>query len=133
DLGVLVVQRKARLAVVIGHVMPRGGVVAGTAIASELAFVGFLLLVTGKAIGGGLSETLVRRMAAITGHVSVHALERVLGLRVVELLAAELDDVRIAPQMLGMTGMTLGILDPRQMTMESALLPQVGGDIFVAI
>jgi len=133
DLGVLVVQRKASLAVVIRHVMPRGGVVAGTAIASELAFVGFLLLVTGKAIGGGLSETLVRRMAAITGHVSVHALERVLGLRVVELLAAELDDVRIAPQMLGMTGMTLGILDPRQMTVESALLPQVGGDIFMAI
>src|SRR4029077_18760221 len=81
----------------------------------------------------GLSETLVRRMAAITRHVSVHALERVLGLRVVELLAADLADVRIAPQMLGMTGMTLGILDPGQMTVESALLPQVGGDVFVAI
>jgi hypothetical protein len=87
----------------------------------------------GEAIGGGFAKTLVRRMAAIAGHVSVHALERVLSLCVVELLAAEFDDVRIAPEMLRMTGMTLGILDPRQMAVETALLMQVGGDILMAI
>jgi len=52
---------------------------------------------------------------------------------VIELIATELDDVRVPPEMLGMTRVTLQRGGrASEAAMESALRANVGGDLFVA-
>jgi hypothetical protein len=52
---------------------------------------------------------------------------------VIELLAAELHDVAIAPEVLGVTGAALGGIDAWQAAVETAVLPDIGRDLLVAV
>jgi hypothetical protein len=52
---------------------------------------------------------------------------------VIELLAAELHDVAIAPEVLGMTGAALGGIDAWQAAVEAPVLGNIGPDLLVAV
>lgn len=87
--------------------LPGDAVVAARAVAAELALVGFLFAMTGVAIGRRFAEALAARMAAVARDDVMRTLQRKVSAGVIELVATELDDVGIPPEMLGMTGMAL--------------------------
>jgi hypothetical protein len=86
---------------------PGRTIVTIRAIASELALVRLLLAMTGVAIGRRFAETLALRMTTVARNGGVRTLQREIAVRVIELIATELDDVRVPSEMLGMTGVTL--------------------------
>jgi len=63
----------------------------------------------------------------------MRTLQRVVGVVVIELLAAQLDDVGVAPEVLGVAGATLGGVDTRQSAVEAAMLPDIGRDLLVTV
>jgi len=63
----------------------------------------------------------------------MRSLQRVVGLVVIELLAAELDDVGVAPEVLGVAGPAFRGVDTRQSAVEAAVLPHIARDILVTV
>jgi hypothetical protein len=107
DFLVPVAQGKRRLVVIEADARPGRAIVTIRAIASELALVRLLLAMTGVAIGRRFAETLALRMTTVARNGGVRTLQREIAVRVIELIATELDDVRVPSEMLGMTGVTL--------------------------
>jgi hypothetical protein len=70
-------------------------------------------------------------MTALARKRGVSAVEGEISHTVIELLTAELDDVRITPQVLGMTRMALGGFDSRQTAVKAAVLGDIRGDLVV--
>src|SRR4029077_9545479 len=106
-LGVLVPQRKCGLVVIVAHVAPGAGVVTGSAVTPQFAFVGLLLAVAADALPGGVAVTLAGGVAALAHHAGVCAAQRIVGVLVIELLVTQLHDVCFATQMLGVAGAAL--------------------------
>src|SRR5690242_17695167 len=88
---------------------------------------------TGGAFGRRLAEGLAARMAGITRSRQVRAAQREVGQLVIELLAAELDNVGIAPVVLGMTGAALRGCDGAKTTVKPTTVTHVARDFLVAI
>src|SRR3984893_7095990 len=106
-LKVLVAQWKHGLVVIVFHVAPRAGVVAGAAVAAQFAFVGLLLAMAAEALLGGVAVVLAGGVAALAHHDGVRAAQRIVGVLVIELLVTQLHDVCLPTQMFGVTGATL--------------------------
>src|SRR6516162_751079 len=88
---------------------------------------------TAEAVARGFAVGLTRDMAARTRHADMRTLQRVVSMVVIELLAAELHDVGVAPEVLGVAGTTLGGVDTRQSAVEAAMLPDIGRDLLVTV
>ena len=63
----------------------------------------------------------------------MRTLQRVVGMVVIELLAAELHDVSVAPEVLGVARTALGAVDTRNSAVETAVLPDIGRDFLVTV
>jgi hypothetical protein len=122
---VLVMQRKARLVVIECHVLPYLRVVAGGAIAPQPALVRLLSLVTDGAFARGVAEGLAGLMTAAARQIEVCAMQREIRVVVIELLAAEFDDVRGTTLMLHVTRTALRGID----SLQAAVKPVVCGDV----
>jgi hypothetical protein len=130
---VLVSQRECRLVVIEVDSSPGDAVVTASAIAPELAFMRFLIAMTRVAIGRRFAEALPFHVAAVAGHGSMPPLQREVGAGVIELIAAELDDVSVATEVLGMASLALergGCTG--QPSVEAALRADISSDVFVA-
>src|SRR5262252_320150 len=132
DLGMPVVQWKGGLVVIVVHAAPGTLLVARRTIAPELAFVRLLLAVATQAVARRLAVGLTRLMATRARHDGVRALQRVVGAIVIELLAAEFDDVGVAPEMLRVAGAAFGGFDGGEVAMVAAVLAHIRRDVFVA-
>jgi hypothetical protein len=131
NLGVPVMQRKGGLVVVVAHAPPGTLIVTGSAVAPELALVGLFLTVAAEAVARRLAVGLTGLVATRAGHNRVCTLERVVGVLVIELLAAEFDDVTVAPEVLGVAGAALGGLDGGQVAVEATMLPDISRSLLV--
>ncbi len=125
-------QRELGLGVIKPHVGPAAGLVAVGAIAAQLAFVRFFLLVTIDACGRRLTMFAARRVASRASHCRVRPLQRKIGLRMREGSSLELDDVGLATLVLGVAGAALGGLRSGQPAMETPVLCNIGSDRLVA-
>ena len=132
NFEVLFPQRECRFAVIELHASPRAGLVASRALFAELALVRLHLLMAGQAIRGSIAEELVRPMTAVTGQAAVCALKHKVGHRMVELLGDQFDDIRVAAQMLRVTGAALRRIDTGKPAVESTSLRGVRRDVLVA-
>ncbi len=77
---------------------PGNAVVAAGTVASQAAFVGFLLVMAGVAVGWRLAEELAFHVAAVARECGMRAPQREVRLFVIELIPAELHDVGVASE-----------------------------------
>jgi hypothetical protein len=133
DALVFVMQRKRRLVVIEFDLLPGPGVVAGGAIAAQLAFVRLLRRVAADTIAGGFPEFPAGWMATVAGGVRVRAAQRKIGGFVIEGVAAELHDVGAPTLVLDVTGAALRGFDSLQSAMKSLPRSHIGGDFLVAV
>ena len=110
---------------VVGHMTPSGGVMTGAAFTPEPAFVRLVLLVTVHALGLRTPIGLSRRVAVLAGNDRVGVVQWEVGSLVIELLAAEFDDVTRPPEVLRMTGVTLRRFDALQAAMKAVFCRDV--------
>ena len=118
---------------VVGHMTPGGGVMTGAAFAPEPAFVRLVLLVTVHALGLRTPIALPRRVAVLAGNDRVGVVQWEVGSLVIELLAAEFDDVTRPPEVLRMTGVTLRRFDALHAAMKAVLCRDVGRGFLMAV
>src|SRR5947207_2426248 len=133
DAAVLVAQRKACLVVVVADVPPGALVVAGAAVAPQLALVRLLFSMTGDAFLLRIAKGLAGGVTALAHHVDVRAAQRIVGVLVIELLVAQLHDVGGAAEMLGVAGAALRDVDAGEAAVEVAVLVQIAGDLLVTV
>jgi hypothetical protein len=105
--------------------LPDLRIVAGGAIAPQLALVRLLGLVTDGAFVRGIPKRLAGLMTAGAGQIDVCALQRVIRVVVIELLATEFHDVRFSALMLYVTRTALGGFNP----LQAAVKPAVRADV----
>jgi hypothetical protein len=105
--------------------LPDLRIVAGGAIPPQLALVRLLGLVTDGAFVRGIPKRLAGLMTAGAGQIDVRALQRVIGVVVIELLATEFHDVRFTALVLYVTRTALGGFDPLQAAVKSAVRADV--------
>src|SRR5947207_97781 len=132
-LGVLVAQRKGGLVVVVADVPPGALVVAGAAVAPQLALVRLLFSMTGDAFLLRVAKGLAGGVTALAHHVDVRAAQRIVGVLVIELLVAQLHDVGGAAEMLVVAGAALRDVDAGEAAVEVAVLVQIAGDLLVTV
>ena len=106
---------------------------AGVALTPEFAFVRLVFLVTVHALGLRAAIRFSRHVAARACDRCVRPMQREVGSLVIELLAAEFDDVARASQMLRMTGVTLRRLDTLEPAVEAMLTGNVSRNVLVTI
>jgi hypothetical protein len=128
---VLVVQRKPGFVVIEPHVLPDLRVVAAGAIPPQLAFVGLLGLVADCAFVRSVAEGFLRLVTALARQVQVRAVQWKVGSVVVELLAAQFDDVGVSALMLGVTCAALCRLDSPQPAVKPGVCADVLADFLV--
>ncbi len=121
-----VVQGEGCLVVIEFEVLPDLRVMAGGAVASQLALVRFLCLVTANALVRGVAVRFLRLVAALAGHSGMCTLKGKVGAAMVELLAAEFHDIRVPSLMLGVAGPALCRLDAAQPPVKSGVSGNVG-------
>jgi hypothetical protein len=131
DTLVLVVQREPGSVVIECHVLPDLRVVAVSAIPPQLAFVRLLGLVADGAFVRGGAEGFLRLVTALARHVEVRAVQWKVGSIVVELLAAQFDDVGVSALMLGVTCAALCRLDSPQPAVKPGVCADVLADFLV--
>jgi hypothetical protein len=131
DAPVLVVQRKPGFVVIECHMLPDLRVVAAGAIASQLAVVRLLGLVADGAFARCVAERFLRLVTALARQVEVRAVQWKVGRVVVELLAAQFDDVGVSALMLGVTRTALRRLDYPQPAVKPGVCADVLADFLV--
>ncbi len=89
------------------NLAPRRRVMARRAFPAKLAFVRLFFPMTVHALSGCLSVWCVCSMAACAVHACMRVTERKVRCVVVELCRAELDDVGVSAEMLGVTSAAL--------------------------
>jgi len=107
DVLVLVPQWERRLVVIEVDPPPGNTVVAAPAIVPELTRVRLLLAMARVAIGRRFAEAFPFHVTAIAGYRDMCPLQGEVGARVIELVAAQLDDVGVATEMFGVARLAL--------------------------
>lgn len=130
---VLVLQRECCLAVVEVDVPPEGGVMTRGAVASKLAFVRFVLLVTVDTATGRVAIGFAGVVATAALERGMCASQRKLRPVVIELGRAELYDVTGASEVLGVTGAALCLRNARELAVEAVRGTDIGCDLLVAV
>jgi hypothetical protein len=130
---VFVMQGKARRAVIECHVLPNPRIVAGSAIPSQLALVRLLSLVTDGAFARGIAKRLAGLVTAAARQIEVCAVQWEIRIVVIELLAAQFDDVGGTTLVLRMTRTALRSLDSLQAAVKPAVRRDVCRDVLVTV
>ena len=128
-VGVLAGEREAGLVVVELRLFPGVFGVALVALGAEAALVGVVLAVAGQAVLRRLAVLLGGEVAGAARGLQVTAAQRVVGLRVVEVLAVELGQAHAAALVLGVAAAAgLGLLA----AVEAGALAQVVAHVLMA-
>ena len=112
-LGVALAQREAGLAVIEAALRPGGRLVAAAAVRAELAGVRLVGPVAVDAARRRLAVLAARLVAGVASARRVRAGQREIGPGVIERRPAQLDDVGVAPEVLGVAGLALRTVDRR--------------------
>lgn len=131
--GVGAVERESGLVVVEVRVPPGIRAVTGRAVPPQLAPVCIVTGVTGSASARRVPKSLSRRMTGGACEPGVRTSQRKVGEFVVEARRVELHDVRVAPQVIHVTGATLGSRHGWRMPVHPAMVANVRRDLLVAI
>lgn len=105
--------------------------VTARALLAELPGMNVIATMTGGAAGGGLAPRLGILVTAIATENAVRALEREIGLPMIELPPVQAHNVGVAAQMFAVTGRALTRAGVRHQPMIAAVLVQVGGDVLM--
>lgn len=131
--SMFVAQRECRLFMVVRDVAPEGGLMARGAIAAQPALVRLLLLVTIEAFRGSFPVWLCGDVTTGAYDGLVCAGQRKFRALVIELIAAQLDDVARAAQVLRMAGAALRGGYAGDLSMKTVPGCDIGSDLLVAI
>ena len=133
NLGVVALQGKAGLGVVVADLRPALRSVAGGAIGAELALMGINALVAVDAATRRLAEGLAGLVATGAGDLPMPAFQLEIGARVIKLLRHQVDDLAVTAQVLGVAGAALGVGGVVTTAMQATPVADVGGDRLVAV
>jgi hypothetical protein len=111
---------------------PRLLAVAAVAFLAELAFVRIVRLVTIETPPGSLAVFRAAGVATVAARSLVGLDQCEIGERMVERLAIELDDVELAPFVVGVAELAVGLRRFRVAAMEPALASPISRDLLVA-
>src|SRR5947209_19862871 len=104
--------------------------VARFAFRAKRPLVRIVLAMTRGASRGRRALLRAGRVAALALHRLMSALQRKVGLRMIEARLVQADDARLAALVLGMAEVALAVLQP---AVIAALRAHVGGDFFMAV
>ena len=132
-LAVLAAKRKIGLVVIESLLFPRGFFVAIAALFPEMALVRIVFPVTVDALRRRLAELFAGLVAIGAVGFGVAAFQLEIRAVVVEQLPVQLHHIGPAPLMLAMAIPALPLLDTGQPTVKALAVPDIAGDILVAI
>lgn len=130
---VLVAERKARLAVIELGVQPGNAAMTSGAVRTQLPLVRLVLLVTGHTGRRGFAILLAGLMTACASHRQMRIAQWKIRALMIELFGNELDDIGVAPLVLGVATLTLQRGSIRQTSVKSGLFLHVVGNILVTV
>jgi len=132
-LDMLVAQWIGGFIVIEPGPLPGSRLVTSAAIATELTCVRLFLFVAIHAVGEGLAEGLVPDVTARAVDTGMCAMQWKIGALVIELLAAQLHDVRIATMVLRVAAPAFRGGYANQVSVKSLFAADVIGDFFVTV